>query len=440
MAFRFRKSFKIAPGIRVNVGKNGVSSIGVGPRGASVSIGKQGIYSNVGIAGTGLSFRSRMDNGGDRKRLEREERRLLKAQEKLQQLERQQEALSKVTLKLDENGSIDIVNSFGDPLSRSELKMMWEQQSDTILNWLQDQADEINGDVELLENIYQETTDPNSLPEYSIREFEEPKPKKPIAVNEPQKDSFPKLGFFAKLFKSKREAYQKQIEVIEEKYKNDIERWEKEKSRHLRAYENDLKEWKSQKEEFDNKQKHIEENFEALLREDTKFMEEMLEGVLNTLSWPRETLISYEIDHDGHEAWVDVDLPEIEDMLQKVASIAASGKKLNIKNKPNKQLQLEYAKHIHGIAFRIAGTIFATLPTVKMIIISGYSQRLDPATGKVSDDYLYSFKIERNGFSQIDFNTLDAVDPIAAMDLFEKRKKMTAMGIFKAIEPFAQLA
>jgi hypothetical protein len=169
-------------------------------------------------------------------------------------------------------------------------------------------------------------------------------------------------------------------------------------------------------------------------------MEEMLEGVLDTLSWPRETLISYEIEHDEQKVWMDVDLPEIEDMPQKIASIAANRKKLNIKNKPNKQLQLEYAKHIHGIAFRIAGTIFATLPTVKMIIISGYSQRLDSATGKVNDDYLYSFKIERDIFSQIDFSALDAVDPIAAMDLLEKRKKMTVMGIFKAIEPFAQLA
>lgn len=440
MSFRFRKSFKIAPGIRINIGKSGFSSIGIGPRGASASVGKQGIYSNVGISGTGFSFRSRLDNGGEQKRLEREEGRLIKGQEKLQQLERQKEALSKVTLSLDEDGSIDIANAFGAPLSRSEMKMMWDKQSDTILDWLQNEADEINGDVDLLENIYQDTADSNSIPEYNIREFEEPKPKKPTIENKPEKDDSPTLGFFAKLFKSKREVHKNQLDVIEEKYQKDTERWEAVKSKFLKIHEDNLNRWEVQKEEFDKKQKHIEENFEVLLREDATFMEETLEGVLSVISWPRETLISYEIDSDGQEVWVDVDLPEIEDMPQKVATIASTGKKLNIKNKANKQLQLEYAKHIHGIAFRIVGTIFSALPIAKMIIISGYSQRLDRATGRVNDDYLYSFKVEREKFAEIDFNALEAVDPIVAMDIFEKRKKMTTMGIFKAIEPFAKLA
>lgn len=440
MSFRFRKSFKIAPGIRINIGKSGFSSISIGPRGASVSVGKQGIYSNVGISGTGFSFRSRLDNGGEQKRIEREEGRLLKTQEKLQQLERQKEALSKVTLSLNEDGSINIVNSFGTSLSRSEIKMMWDQQSDTILDWLQNEADEINGDVDLLENIYQDTADSNSIPEYNIREFEEPKPKKPTIENKPGKDSSPTLGFFAKLFKSKREAYQNQLDVIDEKYRKDTERWETGKSQFLKIYEDNLNRWEVLKEEFDKKQRHIKENFEVLLREDVAFMEETLEGILSVISWPRETLISYEIDSDGQEIWADVDLPEIEDMPQKVAAIASTGKKLNIKNKANKQLQLEYAKHIHGIAFRIVGTIFAALPIAKMIIISGYSQRLDQATGRVNNDYLYSFKVDREKFAEIDFNALEAVDPIAAMDIFEKRKKMTTMGFFKPIEPLAKSA
>ena len=61
MAFRFRKSFKIAPGVRVNIGKKGLSSVGIGPRGASMSIGSQGKHANIGIPGTGLSFRHKID-------------------------------------------------------------------------------------------------------------------------------------------------------------------------------------------------------------------------------------------------------------------------------------------------------------------------------------------------------------------------------------------
>ncbi|WP_312515831.1 DUF4236 domain-containing protein [Massilia sp.] len=60
MGLRFRKSFKLAPGVRLNVSGSGMSW-SLGPRGASVSIGKRGTYFNANIPGTGLSSRTRLD-------------------------------------------------------------------------------------------------------------------------------------------------------------------------------------------------------------------------------------------------------------------------------------------------------------------------------------------------------------------------------------------
>ncbi|MCW3783900.1 DUF4236 domain-containing protein [Defluviimonas salinarum] len=60
MGFRFSKRVKILPGVRLNFSKNGVST-SLGPRGASVTVGKKGIHGNVGIPGTGLSYRTRLD-------------------------------------------------------------------------------------------------------------------------------------------------------------------------------------------------------------------------------------------------------------------------------------------------------------------------------------------------------------------------------------------
>jgi TM2 domain-containing membrane protein YozV len=60
MALRFRKSISIIPGVRLNVGKTGISSLSVGKRGASVSVGRRGTYSNVGIPGTGISARTKV--------------------------------------------------------------------------------------------------------------------------------------------------------------------------------------------------------------------------------------------------------------------------------------------------------------------------------------------------------------------------------------------
>ena len=154
------------------------------------------------------------------------------------------------------------------------------------------------------------------------------------------------------------------------------------------------------------------------MRTDEDVMHKTLEDAFNSLSWPRETLVSYQIMGHGHQVWLDVDLPEIEDLPQKLASVASTGKKLNIKNKTAKQLQSEYALHIHGIVFRLAGTVFATLPTADTGIISGFSQRLDRSTGKVNNDYLLSVKVEREQYSKIDFDSLDKVNPIEALGSF----------------------
>ena len=60
MGFRFRRSIRLAPGIRLNLSSRGLSAT-VGPRGASVNVGPRGTYANVGIPGTGLSSRTRLD-------------------------------------------------------------------------------------------------------------------------------------------------------------------------------------------------------------------------------------------------------------------------------------------------------------------------------------------------------------------------------------------
>lgn len=56
MGFRFRKSFKVAPGVRVNVGKKSVG-LSVGGKGARVSVNSSGrVTKSASIPGTGISY------------------------------------------------------------------------------------------------------------------------------------------------------------------------------------------------------------------------------------------------------------------------------------------------------------------------------------------------------------------------------------------------
>jgi hypothetical protein len=73
--FRFRRSIKLLPGVRLNFGKKS-ASISVGTRGASYTIGTRGSRTTVGIPGTGLSYtsvnsdrrRSQPENTGEKQR------------------------------------------------------------------------------------------------------------------------------------------------------------------------------------------------------------------------------------------------------------------------------------------------------------------------------------------------------------------------------------
>lgn len=62
MGLRFRKSFKLFPGVRLNVSRSGLST-SFGIPGATVNVGCKGLRGTVGIPGTGLSYSANLTLG-----------------------------------------------------------------------------------------------------------------------------------------------------------------------------------------------------------------------------------------------------------------------------------------------------------------------------------------------------------------------------------------
>ena len=60
MGFRFRKSIRILPGVRLNLNKSGIST-SIGAPGATVNISKRGTRGTVGLPGTGISYSLKLD-------------------------------------------------------------------------------------------------------------------------------------------------------------------------------------------------------------------------------------------------------------------------------------------------------------------------------------------------------------------------------------------
>lgn len=68
MGFRFRRSIRVLPGVRLNVGKRGVTSVSVGGRGMTTNINKSGSRTTVGLPGSGISYstKRKSSSGGSR--------------------------------------------------------------------------------------------------------------------------------------------------------------------------------------------------------------------------------------------------------------------------------------------------------------------------------------------------------------------------------------
>lgn len=73
MGMRFRKSFKIAPGVKLNLSKRGIG-VSAGVKGARVSLNSKGrVTKSVGIPGTGISYVSSSKLGASKKEGNRQE-------------------------------------------------------------------------------------------------------------------------------------------------------------------------------------------------------------------------------------------------------------------------------------------------------------------------------------------------------------------------------
>lgn len=309
-----------------------------------------------------------------------------------------------------------------------------------------DAIKKINGDVDLLGGIFLDAPHPSPENLLAIEPFSVGEPSKPIRKrypNEPRLE-LPRepgllLGFLGgkKRFRVRVQKLTEEHSRACEQHKIDIARIDDEFAASTEHWKSEHSRWVEARAAHASNATMAEQEHRTRLSTDQEYAASELEDVLNSLDWPRDTLTSFDVNLDKKQVWLDVDLPEIEDLPQRVATIAASGKKLNVKNKPHKALRLEYANLVHGIALRLACFVSAVLPWADEVVVSGYSQRMDVATGHTNDEHLLSARFTRGKLEQLNFDDLTSVDPVIAVTALEHRRKMTATGVFKSIDPFS---
>ena len=297
----------------------------------------------------------------------------------------------------------------GDPLPPRLVRALREHQGDSIDAWLQQQCGAINAELAAITEIHLQCPSPGQEPAYRAATFTPAPPQEPVAKSP---------GFFGRLSPRVR----RQIEAG-----NDAARV---------AWEQDVRRWRTRKARFEHAEHERRKLFQRSRRGSAAEMSNFFQRRIEELTWPRETLIAFQIDHDGKAMYVDVDLPEIEDLPRKQAAVPSRGLRLSMKDLSDAQNRRNYARHIHGVLFRVIGEAFASFPRIQRVVGSAFSQRLNRATGAAADEYLISVSVERTRWNQIDFSALDRVDPVAAIGRFNLRRRMTRTGSFTPVEPF----
>ena len=428
---RFYKSVKICKGVRLNFSKSGVG-MSIGPRGAKISIGPRGTYLNTSIPGTGISQRRKIGSGTSSNRSR-------SASNSFD---------GPVTIGLNNEGKMSFYDAKGriitDPTAIRRIKNtasykeevqrlrfeMKDRNAQIVDQYNEKNADLINV-VSMAPNVlspqYYSTVLKRIKPRAYKRNSYTLKPPDEEAIRAIlQKEAEEDINGWKKW-----EVSRKRKEYVE-KYcpsamQDALDTWEYNKS--LFEEQEDIKEKEANIKAAENC-KRQKEALSKLIEGDEKTVSNNIESFLSDIEMPFDFSVNYEL-RDRSTVFVDLDLPEIEMLPDQIAVQMANG---TVKKKKITQANLKqnYIKCVFGFAVVFAAKFFNSAPTIKNIILSGFTQRRDK-NGSLNDVYIYSIKFLRD---EMELKTLSGSDPYELCMQFENRCLITKSGIMKEVVPF----
>ena len=436
MSIRFRKTVKIAKGIKVNFSKSG-ASLSLGGKGHSVNFGSRGTRVTNGIPGTGLSHStiiSKSKNSGAR----------LTASSSASVI-----VPNEIDIHMNDRGQITFFDGNGieitDKIIIRKIRSLpqFQNQIAQLGEWRRDRIDRLVRDAEIENerfiNIYTLTPSVESREEFVSR-FDEimPEEYQERVYNTPP----PSESFIREVLKAEAEkAVKGSFLSIGKAKKQYVE------ERLFQRYSQALAAWEDEKKEFYRQQAEEKRIFDREAVEECEqkraFLRDLVTGVDYAVcevfdSWieccelPVEIDVDYDWNQNRKEMMLDVELPIIED-LSAVMLIKTDSGNLKERKKTLTELRGEYSRLVFGLAVFLSANAFNVSPAVQKIVFSGFTKR-ENNEGKLNDEYLYSLKFSRSMFEGVDFSRISPQDFCLST---KHRCNMTSTSLFKAIIPFS---
>ena len=391
MGIRYRKSIKIAKGVKLNFSKSGVSTT-FGIPGFSYTVGKKGTYLNAGIPGTGLSYRTKVGGSTSGNR----------------------------------SGGNSAIAKDAIKAQNAELVQEYNSHVEEIIN--------LYGQVQELETL---SAYKNRLAQLRVKKYQ----REEIGEEMPSAE---KLGaalekqakeIFTTAIPWKKAQINRQREEYVEKYfalrfSDQMKKWEERRSAFLMRQD---AEEKRENEKFLSEYEEERVALEAAINGDECYVDLAIQNWLTSVELPLDFAVDFQYFSDKKLLALDIDLPEIEDLPQEKAKQLASGE-MKIVPKSRKDLNADYVECVLGIAAFFASHTGNVSPLIDRILVSGYTQRRNAKTGELQDDYVYSVVFSRASFNEAKLREKNAKEFCMS---FTNRCNILASGVMKVIVPYA---
>jgi len=470
MSLRFRRTMKLAPGLRLNITKQGFS-ISAGPRGAKLTIGTSGARVSAGIPGTGLYYSEKLGGSTSRPAASGHREVLsVTSSSQLESLIREGVVLANpVTGRRYSTVQLEAMlrrlrreEKFRESSSEVEAE---QRAYNRVVNIARESLEVPSPDY--WEDLLVER--PFKAPEFTGEEPSREKIREGVSrrIHGGHRLPWFAWGYVILLLSvagcvflaarglagpalvatagvalaaavagslelaGKRKARRLELErAIEEETDRELEKQRAEYTRLKKEYEDRVKQAEA---EHRRAERERVDFVRKLLDGDTEAMGRALEDLFSSLNLPVETEVGFVVSSPD-AVFLDVDLPEIEDCVPATVKRVLKSGEIRERSKPEKTRRREYACIVVGLAYLLASHVFHELPTVKTVVVSGYTQRVSRKTGNLADEYVYSLEIDRGKFKGINFA---AADPVAALDNFSGRWKISASYLMKPVVPLA---
>jgi hypothetical protein len=192
-------------------------------------------------------------------------------------------------------------------------------------------------------------------------------------------------------------------------------------------FDSEIKLWEKERDIFYN---NLRQTFKNVIDGDYDYVITAINSIFLEDELPMEYFADVVYDEQHGKVYVDLDLPEIEDIPNKKIVLTSSGKK-SIRLKSQTDMRADYANCVLGLSMYIAYLIFNVSIKVSEIELMAYTQRKEDNSAIATDQYVFVINYGRDIFSQIDFNRLTSTQII---DFFKHHINLSKSYVMKQID------